>query len=171
MNIASGSCRELFELFPRIKNGAIRITCVDYDPASIDFSKKRLTPFSRHAEAVFINDNVLRIAARKNNIGTYGLHDLIYSVGLYDYLPDKVLKRLLTAQMTLLKPGGRMILAFKDAEAYDETDYDWFLDWQFVQRTEPEVLDLVDNLGMGVDTVTTTRDQSGIILFCVITRR
>jgi extracellular factor (EF) 3-hydroxypalmitic acid methyl ester biosynthesis protein len=96
---------------------------------------------------------------------------LIYSVGLYDYLPDKVLKRLLTAQMNLLKPGGRMILAFKDAEAYDKTMYDWGCDWQFVKRTEPEVLDLLDDLGIGADMVTPSRDQSGIILFCAITKR
>ncbi|MDZ7700094.1 MAG: hypothetical protein U5R49_25265 [Deltaproteobacteria bacterium] len=73
--------------------------------------------------------------------------------------------------MDLLKDGGRMILAFKNTNAYDKTQYDWICDWQFVQRTKPEVLDLLDNLGIGVDMVTTTRDQSGIILFCEITRR
>ncbi|MFO7984418.1 MAG: hypothetical protein R6U38_01030 [Desulfatiglandaceae bacterium] len=57
------------------------------------------------------------------------------------------------------------------ADAYDSTGYDWFLDWKFVQRTEPEVLNLLDQIGINGDAVTTSRDQSGIILFCVITRR
>jgi len=112
----------------------------------------------------------LRIATRKNNAEIFGLQDLIYSVGLYDYLPDKVLKKLLTAQMNLLKEGGKMILAFKDCDAYDKTVYDWICDWQFVQRTETQVFDLLTDIGIRNQDVTTSRDKSGIILFCEITK-
>ena len=132
---------------------------------------KRLAPFTTHAEMLFVNDNVLRIATRKNNSETYGLQDLVYSVGLYDYLTDKVLKRLLTAQMGLLKDDGKMILAFKDCDTYDKTGYDWFLDWQFIQRTERQVFDLLVDSGIRNDAVAASRDASGIILFCVITRK
>lgn len=154
-----------------VRNGPISIACVDYDQESIDFSRNRHAPFSSHAEIVFVNDNVLRIATRKDNTETYGLQNLVYSVGIYDYLTDKVLKRLLTAQMGLLKDGGKMILAFKDCDAYDKTGYDWFLDWQFIQRTERQVFDLLGESGIRDVAIAVSRDASGIILFCVITKK
>ena len=154
-----------------VRNGPIKITCVDYDQESINFSRNRLSPFLKYAEMVFVNDNVLRIATRKNNIGTYGLQDLVYSVGLYDYLTDKVLKRLLNAQMNLLSEGGKMILAFKDCDTYDKTVYDWICDWQFIERSERQVFDLLGDSGIRDDALAVSRDASGIILFCVITRK
>ena len=74
-------------------------------------------------------------------------------------------------QMNLLSEGGKMILAFKDCDTYDKTVYDWICDWQFIERSERQVFDLLGDSGISEDALAVSRDASGIILFCVITKK
>ncbi len=37
LDVACGSCREVFELAPEIKASGAKFTCVDLDPAALDF--------------------------------------------------------------------------------------------------------------------------------------
>jgi extracellular factor (EF) 3-hydroxypalmitic acid methyl ester biosynthesis protein len=57
--------------------------------------------------------------------------DLIYSAGLYDYLDDKVAKKLSATLFDALKPGGRLVLTnfLKDTHdiGWGEAMMDWFL--------------------------------------------
>ena len=48
----------------------------------------------------------------------FGMQDIIYSVGFFDYLPDDFLVKLLSSLYMLLNPGGKLFAAFKDADRY-----------------------------------------------------
>ena len=48
----------------------------------------------------------------------FGMKDIIYSIGFFDYLPDEFLVKLLSSLYLLLKPGGKLIASFKDANRY-----------------------------------------------------
>ena len=41
LDVACGSCREVFELAPEIKASGAKFTCVDLDPAALDFALDR----------------------------------------------------------------------------------------------------------------------------------
>ena len=170
MNIACGSCREWYELLPSKNNSELKLTCIDHDQEALDMSKQRLEEISHKAEIAYVRDNVLKMALRKDNIQRYGLQDLIYSIGLYDYLSDKPLKKLLKAQYDLLKEGGKMVASFKDRDRYDRTRYEWICDWYFEQRREKDVFQIFEDIGIGKNQIKTSWEPSGVIAFFEITK-
>lgn len=162
LDIACGSCREIREL-AGTGYEPFQLSALDFDQGALDFSKAMLerTPVLV-GELTTVKQNVLRMTSATRNIKQFGLFDLIYSVGLYDYLPDKILVRLLSATAQMLVPGGRYILAFKDADRYDCTEYQWHVDWYFFQRTETECRTLIERAGLEI--VSMEREPSGVIM-------
>ncbi len=171
MNIASGSCREWYELFPTIDGCRLTLTCIDFDQLALDYSRSRLDDRKDDAEIRYVKDNAIKLAVRKGNIDLYGRQDIVYSFGLYDYLNNKALKRLLQAQYELLNENGKMILTFKDRTKYDKTKYGWFCDWYFEQRSEKEVFDILKEIGFDARHISTNWEVTGTIVFFKMTKR
>jgi hypothetical protein len=170
LNIASGSCREWYELLGEVDPENLRLKCVDFDQLALNYARRCLSADKRKARIEFIRDNALRLAVRNNNLDLFGRQDLIYSFGLYDYLTDKTLKRLLKNQYELLEDGGRMILTFKDKSRYEGKRHAWFCDWYFEQRTEEDVRNMLLELGLPERGISTDWEKSGTIVFFVITK-
>jgi extracellular factor (EF) 3-hydroxypalmitic acid methyl ester biosynthesis protein len=91
--------------------------------------------------------------------------DLVYSTGLYDYLPDAVAQRLTQRLHTLLRPGGRMLLG-NMVEAPDSTwIMEYALDWPILYRTEPDMRRLAERLAPPPARVAVVRDATDGCLF------
>ena len=82
-----------------------------------------------------------------NNIRRFGRSDIVYSVGLCDYIPDEFLIPLLQGWRESVADGGVVYVAFKDTLLYDKTEYQWLTDWYFFQRTEEECRRLFEQAG------------------------
>ncbi len=97
--------------------------------------------------------------------------DLIYSVGLYDYLPERVAAALTLVLFRRLRAGGRMLLG-NLVETPDSTwvmDYVW--GWPLVYRTEADMLRLAKGLDLGAASWEIARDMTERCLFLDVTRR
>ena len=160
LDIASGPCRELHS------NGLppFEFVGMDYDEESLDYARNAVfsSGFKKY-NITFVKQNVLRLTSGQRNVESFGKFDLIYSVGLYDYLPDKVLLRVLQGSAAMLKENGRYVVAFKDCERYDKNEYQWHVDWFFFPRTEEECSKIVTDSGLRI--VKKERDESGVIIF------
>lgn len=168
LNVASGSCREMLELAPDIKRSGALFTCVDYDIDAINYCKSRLAAAGLSAQVKAKHHNALKMVNEERNQKEFGVQDVIYSVGLFDYLRDEVLTRLLKALYGLLKPGGALIMSFKDSRQYSTFIYHWMIAWDgFFQRTEEEVLSLVERAAIPSAEVRTLREKSGVIMFLI----
>jgi hypothetical protein len=108
--------------------------------------------------------NALRTRSTKANIERFGRVDILYSAGLCDYLSDDLLIALLSAWRQSLDIGGVLYLAFKDADLYDKTPYQWHLDWFFYQRSEEDCWRLFRSAGFDIGAMHLTRDATGIIM-------
>ena len=95
LNIASGPCREIKELLDdmRLIKKELNFTCVDFDEEAINFSKNRLKSLPENLKIEFLKDNVTKLIDSKKYTKFFGKQNLIYSTGLTDYLPDRVLKK------------------------------------------------------------------------------
>ena len=98
------------------------------------------------------------------NIRRFGRSDIIYSVGLCDYIPDEYLVPLLKGWRESLADGGVVYLAFKDMLLYDKTEYQWLMDWYFFQRREEDFLRLLAEAGYDLGQIETSRDAIGVII-------
>lgn len=164
LDIACGPCRELRESEWARRHGLYEFVGLDHDDEALDYARRKVAEAGiPGARARFVKQNVLRLTSAERNLAAYGRFDMIYSVGLYDYLTDAVLVRLISATAAMLADDGVYIAAFKDSNRYSKTEYQWLVDWHFFQRTEEECRRLLEETGTRITRV--ERDETGVILF------
>lgn len=132
MSVASGHARELELLTPSIARGIGRFVVYDQDPSSLAVASAygakgiRVAPVQGTILAL-LRDSTLR-----------GF-DLIFSAGLYDYLSDRLVRKLTANLFTRLNPGGRLIVANFLPDIRDAGYMEIFMDWSLIYRTEAEI--------------------------------
>jgi SAM-dependent methyltransferase len=173
LDIACGSCRELFELAPEIRRSEASVTCLDFDAEALSFASNRMPLSGLDPEQVqFRQYNAIKMINKQRNLKEFGRQDVIYSVGFFDYLQDEVLVRLLGSLYELLAPGGLLITSFKDRERYSSQYYHWIVEWDgFLQRTAGQSRELLAKAGIPDGAVTTFREESQVIIFYNAVRR
>ncbi|MCG2722488.1 MAG: class I SAM-dependent methyltransferase [Thermodesulfovibrionales bacterium] len=170
LNIACGSCREVFTLARDIEESGARFTCIDIDNDALSFSANRLSytnisPLTSN-QVVLRKYNALRMFDHELNISEFGKQDIIYSVGFFDYLDSEFLARLFNSLYKLLNPGGLLITSFKDANRYRHQDYHWITDWDgFLQRNEEDFYRIFSDAEIPETSINETREDSGVIVF------
>jgi len=91
--------------------------------------------------------------------------DLVYSAGLYDYLPELVALRLTRTLYGKLRPSGRMLMG-NLVETPDSTwMMEYVLGWTLLYRTDESMLRLGHRLSPAPERVGITRDTTGRCLF------
>jgi SAM-dependent methyltransferase len=171
LNIACGSCRELVGLAPEIKVSEARVTCIDTDDDALAFAHNRLSYTGVLQQIEFRNYNALRLFDDDLNLREFGRKDVIYSLGLFDYLASDFLVKMLGALYRLLNPGGTMIAAFKDAGRYKSQTYHWLVDWDaFLQRGENDFRGIFSRAGIPRASISELREETGVIVFYLINR-
>ena len=118
----------------------------------------------------FRNYNVLRMISPERSIKIFGRFDVIYSVGLCDYLGEKALVPLIRTWREMLNKQGVLYVSFKDATRYDKTEYQWFVDWHFEQRTEDDCRRLLGLAGYPEESITMHRDPTGVMMIFAAAR-
>lgn len=174
LNLASGPCREWQELPSSLNLKNVKLTCVDIDQEALDYLRTRLNGLEdRGLELVTANENIIKMALRKKEEieKKYGLQDLVYSIGLFDYLPDSMLAKVVSRGYDLLKEKGSMLLAFKDREKYQTTRYDWLTDWNFQPRNEQTATEFLEKNGFKLNQMKVSREPLNTIIFYEITKR
>lgn len=165
LNVACGPCREFVEHFTPQHDGRIRLVCVDHDPLALGYAQSCVAPLiADFIDCEFVPYNALRMTSARRNIAEFGRPDIIYSVGLCDYISDRVLVPLLQGWRESLSEAGVAFVAFKDTERYQTPEYQWLVDWFFLQRTEADCRRLFAAAGYDMDQLAMQRDPTGVIL-------
>ncbi len=96
--------------------------------------------------------------------------DLVYSGGLYDYLPEPVAARLTQVTYSRLRPGGRLLHG-NLIEAPDTTwVMEYVLGWPLIYRTDETMLRLGAGLEPVPASVGISRDDTGHSIFLDVTK-
>jgi len=174
LNLACGSCREIKELLSSLDVHKKRIIfeCIDQDGDALEFVKDSLGKLRGSIELRFSQENILDIVNKPSYYANLiGKQDLAYSIGLADYLPDRILKKLIRFCFGLLSPGGKLVITHKDIDEYKPLDPDWFCDWTFIPRNREKLSSLIKGSGIDNFSIVLERDHSKIILFTIIGKR
>lgn len=164
MDIACGPCREFLD-WPEFEGRNIEVIAMDNDPVALEYIEAAVAPQLPPSTTLKpVRFNAMRARNADATKAKYGTFDIIYSVGLADYLTDEHLIGIFSGLGETLSEGGSLVIAFKDTEQYDETPYQWHLDWFFYQRTVEDVLNVYDMAGFNTDKMELTRDSTGIIV-------
>jgi hypothetical protein len=100
-----------------------------------------------------------------------GTFDLVYSTGLYDYVPATTGRRLTWALFEMLRPRGRLVLANFLPGIPDLGYMESYMAWNLIYRTRLEMLDLTMDIPQAaIRDVRLFAEENQNILFLEVTK-
>ena len=167
MDLASGPCRDINELLDEMPSGQcnLSIDCYDQDANAIEYAK---TILGKNMKFVtFHKENAVRIAFKKAIPNER--YDLIFSLGLFDYLDERLAQRLIASLKGLLKENGVLFIA-NFGEKYQNPSFyflEWVGEWQLIYRSESEFRKIFLGAGFAEKNLKTEFEQQGIIQYVI----
>ena len=162
--VASGHLREC-ELSDAVKRKALGCyVALDQDPRNLELVTSQykdygVTPCTASFRDLFQGE----LSSTK--------FDLIYTAGLYDYLPTRVARRLTLIMFTMLSPGGYLFFANFLPEIRDVGYMESYMAWKLILRTELELLELIEDIPAGsIEHVEVMREPEHNIALLTVQR-
>ncbi|MBI3396253.1 MAG: class I SAM-dependent methyltransferase [Spirochaetia bacterium] len=151
MSVACGPAVELTDfLGDPSQADAISCTLLDQDDEALCAAKSNVAELEQQTGARYniryVNESVRSMLRIHDVAAQWGRYDLVYSMGLFDYLTPPVAKVVLEQLFQLLKPGGRIIVGNFHRANPDRTFMEYWLDWVLYYRTEEEMAELAASI-------------------------
>lgn len=171
-SVACGPAQEWVEFFDHFslpKEKQLEIVLIDQDVEALFDARRNVQSCSRDlgsqvsiiCEPVVVKDiidNSERASAFLDRS-----FDMIYSAGLYDYLPQAIAKSLTATLAARLKPSGHLLVGNFHPSSPTRAICEFSIDWRLIYRTEEEVKDLaelVSNMDSSIEI-----DSQGIVVY------
>ena len=146
-------------------------TLLDFNDETLEHATGLLqevrNSFRRQTELNFFKKSVhqiLKEAARPGPEMMPGTYDLVYCAGLFDYMSDRICKRLMNIFYDLLAPGGLLIATNVDASKPFRHSMELILEWHLICRNQAQFAALKpEKAGPGQFTV--THEPTGVNVF------
>lgn len=148
LSLASGPAQEVVELLETHPGplGPTRFGFVEMERQALAWSQHRLQDACAHHPKSDITFHFFHDRVRRRMspawVANLGPFDLVYSAGLYDYLPRPVAVELTRSLTTHLAPDGELWVGNMVPETPSRWLMDLHLDWRLQHRTLAELLDL-----------------------------
>lgn len=154
LSIASGPATELLDIFDT-QQSCEQLQCVllDQDTYAFDFSRQSVRAIEeRHGVAPdvsFVNESVRTMLRRNQSALRIGEFDVIYSMGLFDYLTPFVAQAVLGKLYEMLKPGGSVVVGNFHVGNPTRHYMAYWMDWVLYHRGEQDMIELARKLPGG----------------------
>ena len=161
LSVASGHCREIEDslLFQQVSD--CEFFALDQDHAS----GATVAAQYAHPRVHVVTEPIKALVSGRIDLGEV---DLIYSAGLYDYLPDPIAMRLTQRLYGMLKPGGQLLAANFLRTCYGRGYLEAFMDWRLEYRTAEELRHLFPEDAR--ERAQVSIDPHGNVVYAVVTR-
>lgn len=162
--IAAGHLREI-DLSTAAKSGQAKVVALDQDPDSLQQVSRDYSRYGVETHEASVR-NLLANRARIPEC------DLVYTAGLYDYLPDAAAMRLTTQMFDALRPGGTLLIANFLPDIIDVGYMEAVMDWHLIYRTDEDMRSLVGQISAAdVMRVDQFHDPFDNVTFLQMTKR
>jgi extracellular factor (EF) 3-hydroxypalmitic acid methyl ester biosynthesis protein len=174
-NLACGPAVEIQRFLREYdESDLIEIDLLDFNGETLEYTRERIQEArmagGRETMVRYFQRSVhqlLRSAAQGGEEDFTG-YDVVYCAGLFDYLSQRVCKKLVELFCTMVKPGGRVIVTNVSASNPRKAWMEYLMEWNLIYRDRAEMEDLVPE-GFPVKGVEITEDATGVNLFLDIT--
>ena len=173
--VACGPAQDLLELFsqPVELPAPVEIVLFDQDKGALAYAYARLKPvidpLQGRVKIVYLHDSIKRLLRDANLFAPFGAFDLVYSVGLFDYLRHSTAVGLARNLVARLAPGGRALIANMVPESPSRWYLEYHLDWFLNYRTREQLLELAERAAPGA-RLNLLEEESGVNPFVEIQR-
>lgn len=158
--LASGGAADVRMIEVQLVECGAHVVLVDQDAGALAFARDRLPRLAPRLTTVC--RNVIRglVAVR-----AHGPFDLVVAGGLFDYLPDEVIVRVLEqARERLLAPGGRVLFTNIAVGNPYRLWIESLASWHLIHRGADDVRQLCVGAGYAPSDVSVTSDPTGLAL-------
>ena len=139
LSVACGHLREAEGLPADVWGQIGRFVAADFDPRTLSVVQREFGP-----RVCAVQHSVADFLAGHDEAGRG--YDLIYSAGLYDYLPPMVGAKLTRNLFGRLRSGGRMIVVNLSERVPDGGYLEAVMDWWMIYRDQEEMRGLAQSI-------------------------
>lgn len=168
-SLASGPARELFDLFGEPSPPYLHMTCIDIDSEALSFTSETAFDIDISKHMNFCQDNLIHLAKGRGKTVLMP-QQIIYSVGLIDYLGDDEVVDLLNWIFDNLLPGGQTIIGNFDVSNPNKLFMDHILEWELIHRSSSDLKRLFEKSNFQNSQVTVHSEDAGVNLFAFCSR-
>ncbi len=173
-NLACGPAVEIQRFLREYEESDLaEIDLLDFNAETLDYTRERIqeasrggsreTPVRYHQRSVH---QLLR-AATQGGEDEFSGYDIVYCAGLFDYLSQRVCKRLVELFCTMVKPGGLVIVTNVSDSNPSKAWMEYLVEWNLIYRSHKEMEDLVPD-NVPVKGTNILADKTGVNLFLEI---
>jgi extracellular factor (EF) 3-hydroxypalmitic acid methyl ester biosynthesis protein len=148
-----------------------QFTLVDFNEETIQHVSQALQQEKQRSQRTatfeFIRKSVqqvLKETARVEALSATKKYDLVYCAGLFDYLPDRICKRLMNVFYRSLAPGGLVVATNVAPFNPNRGSLELILDWLLIYRDAP-AMNLLRPDDAPADDVRLRGDATGVNVF------
>jgi len=172
VSIACGPCMEIFDFLSKIsgdtKQHTIEIVAMDQDDNALADSRNRLSSITdklADVQVQFVQGNIKAlIVGKETDKDPYKDADLIYTIGLFDYLSANASNRLILELYKFLRPGGTLIIGNFGTHNPQRFKMEYGSEWVLIHRSEEDLMELTLGLPQGIP-MWIEKEPEGINLF------
>lgn len=107
---------------------------------------------------------ILKEGLRIRDAGPAQGYDFIYCAGLFDYMSDRICKRLMNLFYDALAPGGLLLCTNVDAAKPFRHSLEYLLEWHLICRSQRQLKDLLPEMARA-ENFSITADPTGVNVF------
>jgi extracellular factor (EF) 3-hydroxypalmitic acid methyl ester biosynthesis protein len=175
VNLGCGPAEEVLRfLREHDSSDLMEFDLLDFNPETLDYTRERLDKVrmaeGRNTRLRFIPRSVhqiLKAAVQPGGDPELSSYDVVYCAGLFDYLSQRVAKRLVEFFCSIAKPGGIVVVTNVADSNPRRAWMEYLMEWNLIYRGKEEMLDLVPP-GVPVKRVDVKADSTGVNLFLEI---
>lgn len=176
LSVACGPALEIEGVLEREPGlvGPLSLTLLDQDQKALDYARGNLTALMKKQDSPFsvryLNSRIEKYIFTTRRNPQQEQFSVIYSSGLFDYFNYKTARFVISHLLSLLKPGGSLVIANVSHDGHDQRAFmELGMDWHLVYRNKEELLDLAEDI-QGLSAVTVDEIAGGFVKFLILQR-
>jgi extracellular factor (EF) 3-hydroxypalmitic acid methyl ester biosynthesis protein len=173
-NLACGPAVEIQRFLRECEESDLaEIDLLDFNAETLDYTRERIQEArmsgGRETKVGYFQRSVHQLlrAATQGGEDEFTGYDIVYCAGLFDYLSQRVCKRLVELFCTMVKPGGLVIVTNVSDTNPSKAWMEYLVEWNLIYRGRPEMEDLVPDR-FPVKSTNISEDVTGVNLFLEI---
>lgn len=150
------------------------IALLDFNDETLDMTGKILNDIKmkhrRNTRLHMIKRSVhqiLKEGARIGETDSGNTYDIVYCAGLFDYLSDRICRRLIETFYELLSPGGMLVTTNVEASNPSRGTMEYLMDWHLIYRSAEQFRELAP-AEVAPENCRVLADATGVNIFMEI---
>lgn len=150
-----------------------QIDLLDFNAETLQYARESLdetrSSAGRMTELRYFQRSVHQLlrAATQGGAEDFTGYDFVYCAGLFDYLSERVCKRMVELFCSMCKPGGTVVVSNVATRNPRKAWMEYVMEWNLIYRDEQQMMDLVPE-GFKVSKTSIGADATGVNLLLEI---